>query len=81
MKIAYVLFALSITLFVLVVLYGFLQKKVKPNKDIQQRMDFVERKVTSLTPREILAAVQHRVVLAGWARKYTGGQVLATSAI
>ncbi len=81
MKIAYVLFALSITLFVLVVLYGFLQKKVKPNKDIQQRMDFVERKVTSLTPREILAAVQHRVILAGWARKHTGGQVLATSAI
>ena len=129
MKIAYVFFAISIALFVLVALYGVLQKKVKPDKDIQQRMDdirllnlertaeerrqrglggqgqkganalddekpktfaerviqpfmdFVEQKVTSLAPHEILAAVQHRVVLAGWGRKYTGGQILATCAI
>ena len=126
MKIAYVFFAISVALFVLVALYGLLQKKVKPDKDIQQRMDdirllnlertaeerrqrglgpqkgaplteekpksfaerviqpfmdFLERKVTSLAPHEILAAVQHRVVLAGWGRKYTGGQILATSAI
>ncbi|WP_294160624.1 type II secretion system F family protein [uncultured Selenomonas sp.] len=129
MKIAYIFFAISVALFVLVALYGLLQKKVKPDKDIQQRMDdirllnlertaeerrqrglggqgqkganalddekpktfaerviqpfmdFLEAKVTSFAPHEILAAVQHRVVLAGWGRKYTGGQILATSVV
>ena len=57
MKLAYVLFALSVALFVLVVLYGLLQKKVKPNKDIQQRMDGIRTLNQQRTEQERLRRV------------------------
>ena len=41
MKLFILLFSCSLSLFILLILYGILQKKVRPTKDLQQRMEHI----------------------------------------